>query len=143
MVSARIAHYKFEDARATNWSIVVIHVLMAALLLVPDDVQLATFGRGHLCLLIALMFSVAQYYYDWLNQSINYAIIGFYLALLVFDFLTFGVPDVLLPISGTGPPSKGFMLVMVVYALPTVYVGLRVVAVGQLIYLVITRSKLR
>ena len=143
MPSLRITRYKFEDARRGVWGLVVGHLILGMILLMPDGTPLFSFGRGQLCLLIAMVFTIAQRHYNWLDHPVNFALIALYASFLTVEYFAFGFPDTLQPVRAYGPPSKGIMLTILLYAIPPVYVGLRVVMVAQLISVLVWGGRFR
>lgn len=127
MVS-RIREYQLSDSKRGLWTIAILHSLFGFVLLFPQDTFLLNWGRPQLCLFIALGSILLYRFYGWSNFWVNLSWVVAYGALLVFEWLAFGLPESPIKASNGATVSKGFLLEITLHFVPWVYVGLRVTA---------------
>ena len=131
----RIQEYRYEDAKELLNVLVAGNLILALLMLFPDFEVLSS-GRSQILLLTILIYIIAIRGYDWKSRSVNILSIVFYITLCIYELYAFGSPAYLIDYDAY-TISKGIMLDLLIWSLPSIYVLLRFALVIPLIKMAI------
>ncbi|TXF88066.1 hypothetical protein FUA23_16425 [Neolewinella aurantiaca] len=124
-METRIQQYRFSDSKAGIVTAAAVHLMCGTIFYMLSDEPLLSSGRPQLLWAIGLILLVLFRYYSWKNTSMNLLIVAGYIAGLIFEWLTFGIPEAAMTLNMTGY-NKGFITTAIVQTLPWLYAGLRV-----------------
>ena len=133
-IQNRIARYHYQDRVQNLYTTVVGTFLLGIVLLMPDFNAIFQNSRALICLTTAAIFFTFIKIYNWRVLVTNFLLVGFYLALLAFEFFQLGFPGS--PVNydwSSYEVSKGVMFDIFVAALPSIYIGIRLLLVIPLL----------
>ena len=133
----RIAQYRYEDRIQNLYTTVVGNILLAIVLWMPGFKAPLQNYPALICLATAVIFFIFIKIYDWRASLTNVLLVIFYLGLLAFEYFRFGLPGS--PINYDWESyeiSKGVMFDLFVAALPSIYMGIRLLLVIPLLLLI-------
>ncbi|PHI20408.1 hypothetical protein CEQ90_08080 [Lewinellaceae bacterium SD302] len=120
-----ITEYKFQDRKRGLWSLPVICVMAAILMLMADPGSMIQDGNVIHSLFAASVVITLMVTYDWRNREINRLIFAAYLISVGLEFYLAGVPDQPISPSASYNSGKGAVMEIFIYLLPYVYLLLK------------------
>lgn len=130
-----ITEYKFQDRKRGVWSLPVICVLAAILMLMADPASMLRDGNVIHSLFAASVVSILMMTYDWRNREANLLIFATYLISVGLEFYLAGIPDQPIKPSASYNSGKGAMMEIFIYLLPYVYLLLKL-GIGLPLFLI-------
>lgn len=136
-IKKRIAQYQYEDKIRGLYTTIVGNLLLFLVLMLPDFDNILQRPHALICLATAVIFFTFKKSYDWKVNLTNILLVVFYLGLVVYEYFQYGLPY--------GPlhyryenyqMSKGFMFDLLVWALPLIYLGIRILLVVPLVRMI-------
>ena len=141
-INQKIKEYKYIDSKNGLYATVFANLL---LFLCITFVSTLSFNiHATISMISAIAIFVLIRVYDWKSQSINLFVIGAYLGLFLWEFLALGTAGVAISYhTGEYEISKGIMFDLMVWALPSMYMGIRLLAVIPLILMSYNNWKIK
>jgi hypothetical protein len=131
-INQKIKEYKYIDSKNGLYATVFANLLLFLCITFSSTLSFNLHATISMISAIAIFMLIRVY--DWKNQSINLFIIGGYLGIFLWEFLALGTAGVTISYqTGEYEISKGVMFDLMVWALPSMYMGIRLLAVIPLI----------
>ncbi|MCB0580519.1 MAG: hypothetical protein KDD10_14565 [Phaeodactylibacter sp.] len=120
------AEYRFDDSRNLFNATIVGNLLLAVFMAAPNLADFPYSGHVQTSFYTACLAFALQRLYNWGSQKANALILIVYLAACGAEYAIWGLPGS--PLSTKEDPymGKGLFLEIVLWSLPLIYIGLRV-----------------
>ncbi len=126
--SSFITEYKFDLVRNYAKAVIVINLLLFLVLATRGWDYIIANPYTFFSLGSSILVFIAVMIYDWRSSKINLGIILFYVFIVGYEFLYFGIPKNVVDLASRST-SKGLLMDMFLMLLPHLYFGLRCAAV--------------
>lgn len=136
--SNHLANTEFKESKQQLLVTIIGNIILMIILIASVRADLWTSPHAQFSLLSAIFILAAQRLNDWRNQTANFIILGFYIALCIMEVSSFGLPKGVLLQSGD---PKGILFKIIVGSAPLTYVFARFFAALPILNIILKRRK--
>ncbi len=136
------AEYRFEDSRNLFRATIAGNLLLAAFMAAPNLADFPYSMHVQISFYTACLAFVVHRLYDWISQPVNALILIVYLAGCGVEFAVWGLPGPPVPVDEGQYMGKGLFFEIVMWSLPLIYIGLRVLLALPIVSILASRRRL-
>lgn len=136
------AEYRFDDSRNLFWATIVGNLLLAAFLAAPNLADFPYSMHVQVSFYTACLAFAVHRLYDWNSQPVNALILIVYLAGCGVEYAAWGLPGPPVPVDEGQYMGKGLFFEIVMWSLPLIYMGLRVLLGLPVVGIMASRRRL-
>ncbi|MCH2083136.1 hypothetical protein [Kordia sp.] len=131
-IHQKIKAYKYIDRKNGLYTTVFANLLLFLCITFASTLSFNT--HAMISMISAMVIFMLISVYDWKSPSINLFVTGGYLGFFLWEFFTLGTAGVSISYQmAEYQVSKGIMFDLMVWTLPSMYMGIRLLAVIPLI----------
>ena len=137
-----LAEYKFEDSRNLFNATILGNFLLALFMAAPNLADFPYNIHVQISFYTACLAFAVQRLYDWNSQEMNAVILIVYLGICAAEYGIWGLPGQPLSAQQGLYMGKGIFFDIIVWSLPLIYLGLRVLLALPVVSIMASRRKL-
>ena len=136
------AEYRFDDSRNLFNATIAGNLLLAVFMAAPNLADFPYSTHVQVSFYTACLGFALHRLYDWKSQEVNVLILIAYLGICGAEYAMWGLPGPVTPTDKGQYIGKGIFFEIVMWAMPLIYMGVRVFLALPIVSIIVKRQKL-